>query len=100
MENVELRMRFSERIRWLIQRHTRFGGTGVVPRPKVEEIGDELGMSKVMACEEFLALQGSLWDMYNDSIDDSIAFNITKSTATNRLEPGRRWLAIKDVIVL
>ena len=56
MGDVPQRMRFSERIRWLIQRNTRFGGTGVVHRRKVEEIGDDLGMSRVAACELFFAL--------------------------------------------
>jgi len=46
--------RFSERIKWLIQRNTRFGGTGVVQRRKVEEIEANLGMSKVAACGWFL----------------------------------------------
>ena len=45
--------RFSERIRWLIQRNTRFGGTGVVLRQEVEEIGANLGMSEVGSCEGF-----------------------------------------------
>lgn len=86
---------FSERIGWLIQRNTRFGGTGTVHRWKVEEIGADLGMSKVAACEQFLALQGSLWDVYTDNV----AFSMAGSTETNRLEPTRRWLAINDVIV-
>jgi hypothetical protein len=89
-------MRFSEEIRWLIQRNTRFGGTGVVQRGSVEEIGANLGMSKVAACEQFLALQGSLWDVYTGSM----AFSTAKSTETNRLEPARRWLTINDVMVL
>jgi hypothetical protein len=96
MEDVPQRMRFLERIRWLIQQNTRFGGTSVVHRLKVEEIGANLGMSKVAACEQFLALQGSLWDVYTGSM----AFSMAKSAATNRLEPARRWLAINDVIVL
>ena len=96
MEDVPLRMQFSERIRWFIQRNTRFGGTGVVYRRKVEEIGTNLGMSKVAACEQFLALQGSLWDVYTGSM----AFSKTESAETNRLEPARRWWAINDVIVL
>ena len=89
-------MRFSEEIRWLIQRGTRFGVTGVVRRLKVEEIGANIGMSEVAACERFLALQGSLWDVYNDSM----ALSMTGSAETNRLEPARRWAAINDVIVL
>jgi len=89
-------MRFSEEIRWLIQRGTRFGGTGVVRRLKVEEIGANIGMSEVAACERFLALQGSLWDVYNGSM----ALSMTGSAETNRLEPARRWAAIKDIIVL
>jgi hypothetical protein len=89
-------MRFSERIRWLIQQNTRFGGTGIVHRLKVEEIGANLGMSKVAACEQFLALQGSLWNVYTGSM----AFSMAKSRETNRLEPARRWLAINDVTVL
>jgi hypothetical protein len=60
-------MQFSERIGWLIQQNTRFGGTGIVHRPKVEEIGADLGMSNIAACERFLALQGSLWDVYTGS---------------------------------
>jgi hypothetical protein len=96
MEDVPPRMRFSEEIRWLIQRNTRFGGTGVVQRGSVEEIGANLGMSKVAACEQFLALQGSLWDVYTGSM----AFSTAKSTETNRLEPARRWLTINDVMVL
>jgi len=96
MASVTQLMQFSERIRWLVQQNTRFGGTGVVSRLKVEEIGTNLGMSKVAACEQFLALQGSLWDVYTGSI----AFSTAKSTETNRLEPARRWLAINDVLVL
>lgn len=52
--------RFSERIKWLIQRNTRFGGTGVVQRWKVEEMGANLGMSKVAACEQFLSPRKSM----------------------------------------
>ena len=96
MEAVPPQMRFSERIRWLIQQNTRFGGTGVVHRRKVEEIGDDLGMSKVAACELFFALRGSLWDMYTGSL----AFSTAESAETDRLEPTRRWLTIDDVIVL
>ena len=96
MRDIQPPMRFSERIRWLIQRNTRFGGTGVVHRRKVEEIGVDLGMSKIAACEQFLALQGSLWDVYTDSM----VFSTAKSVETNRLEPARRWLAINDVTVL
>jgi hypothetical protein len=96
MGGVPPQMRFSERIKWLIQRNTRFGGTGVVHRLKVEEIGAILGMSEVAACEEFLTLQGSLWDVYNGSL----AFSMTGSAETKRLEPARRWAAINDVIVL
>jgi hypothetical protein len=96
MGDVPQRMRFSERIRWLIQRNTRFGGTGVVYRRKVEQIGDDLTMSKVAACELCCALRGSLWDVYTDSL----AFSTAESAETNRLEPTRRWLAINDVIVL
>ena len=96
MEDVPPLMRFSERIGWLIQRNTRFGGTGVVHRRKVEEIGTKLGMSKVAACEQFLALRGTLWDVYTGSM----AFSTDESAETNRLEPARRWSAINDVIVL
>jgi hypothetical protein len=96
MGDVPQRMRFSERIRWLIQRNARFGGTGVVYRRKVEQIGDDLAMSKVAACELFFALRGSLWDVYTGSL----AFSTAESAETNRLEPTRRWLAINDVIVL
>lgn len=96
MEDVPQLMQFSERIRWLVQQNTRFGGTGVVNRRKVEEIGAILGMSNVAACEQFLSLQGSLWDVYTGSM----AFSTVKSTETNRLEPARRWLAINDVLVL
>jgi len=96
MADVPQRMRFSERIRWLIQQNTRFGGTGVVHRQKLEKIGANLGMSKVAACEQFLALQGSLWDVYTGSR----AFSMATSAETNRLEPARRWLAINDVTVL
>jgi hypothetical protein len=46
MEDVPPRMRFSEGIGSLIRHNTRFGGTGVVHRRKVEEIGTDLGMSK------------------------------------------------------
>jgi len=53
MEDVLPLMRFSERIGWLIQQNTRFGGTGVVHRRKVEEIGTNLGMSKVATWNSF-----------------------------------------------
>jgi hypothetical protein len=96
MEDVPPLIRFSERIGWLIQQNTRFGGTGVVHQRKVEEIGTNLGMSKVAACEKFLALRGTLWDVYTGSM----AFSTAESAETNRLEPARRWLAINDVIVL
>ncbi len=96
MGDIPPQMRFSEEIRWMILRSTRFGGTGVVRRLRVEEIGANMGMSAVAACEQFLALQGSLWDVYNGSL----AFSMTESAETNRLEPARRWAAINDVIVL
>jgi len=96
MGDVPPQMRFPEEIRWLIQRNTRFGGTGVVRRLKVEELGANLGMSKAAACEMFLALRGSLWDVCTGSL----AFSTAESAETNRLEPSRRWLAINDVIVL
>jgi hypothetical protein len=96
MGDVPQPMQFSERIGWLIQQNTRFGGTGVVHRLKVEEIGADLGMSRIAACERFLALQGSLWDVYTGSR----AFSMVTSAETNRLEPARRWLAINDVTVL
>jgi hypothetical protein len=53
MGDVPQRMQFSERIGWLIQRNTRTGGAGVVHRLKVEEIGADLGMSKIAAYERF-----------------------------------------------
>ena len=96
MGDVRPQTRFSQEIRWMIQRSTRFGGTGVVHRQKVEEIGANLGMSKVAACEWFLALQGSVWDVYTGSR----AFSMATSAETNRLEISRRWLAINDVTVL
>ena len=96
MGGVPPQMRFSEEIRWMIQRSTRFGGTGVVRRLNVEELGANTGMSAVEACERFLALQGSLWDVYNGSL----AFSMSESAETNRLEPARRWATINDVIVL
>ena len=96
MGDVPQRMQFSERIGWLIQRNTRFGGAGVVHRLKVEEIGADLGMLKIAAYERFLALQGSLWDVYTGSR----AFSMVTSAETNRLEPDRRWLTINDVTVL
>ena len=96
MGGVPTQTRFSQEVRWLIQRSTRFGGTGVVRRLKVEQIGANMGMSEVGACERFLALQGSLWDVYNGSL----AFSMSESTETNRLEPARRWTTINDVIVL
>jgi hypothetical protein len=64
MGDVPPQMQFLQEIRWMIQRNTRFGGTGVVRRLKVEEIGANLGMLEVAACEQFLAVQGSLWDVY------------------------------------
>ena len=96
MGGVPPQMQFSEEIRWMIQCSTRFGGTGVVRRLNVEEIGANMGMSAVAACERFLALQGSLWDVYNGSL----AFSMSESAETNRLEPARRWATINDVIVL
>jgi hypothetical protein len=96
MGGVPPQMQFSQEIRWMIQRSTRFGGTGIVRRLKVEEIGANMGMSAVEACERFLALQGSLWDVYNGSL----AFSMSESAETNRLEPAWRWATINDVIVL
>ena len=96
MGDVPPQMRFSQEIRWMIQRSTRFGGTGVVRRLKVEEIGVNIGMSEVGACKRFLALQGSLWDVCNGSL----AFSMSESAETNRLEPARRWAAVNDVVVL
>ena len=62
----------------------------------MEEIGADLGMSRIAACERFLALQGSLWDVYAGSR----AFSMATSAEANRLEISRRWLAINDVTVL
>ena len=96
MGDASLRMRFPIEIRWLIQRNTRFGGTAVIHRYKVEEVGVGLGMPEVAACEQFLALQGSLWDVYNGDL----AYSMIGSAETSHLEPARRWVAINGVVVL
>ena len=89
-------MRFPIEIRWLIQRNTRFGGTAAIHRYKVEEVGAGLGMSEGAACEQFLALQGSLWYVYNGDL----AYSMIGSPETSHLEPARRWVAINRVVVL
>ena len=96
MGDVPPRMRFSMEIRSLIGRNTRFGGTAIIHRYKVGEIGANIGMSEVEACERFLALQGSLWDVYNGDL----AYSMIESAETSQLEPARRWVAINGVVVL
>ncbi len=96
MGDVPPRIRFSMEIRWLIQRNTRFGSTAVIHRHKMEEVGANIGMSEVAACEQFLALQGSLWDVYNADL----SYSMIESAQTSQLKPARRWLAINRVIVL
>ena len=78
MGDAPQRMRFSENIRWLIQRNTRFGGTGVVRRLKVEKVGTDLGMSEAAACEQFLALRGSLWDVCTGSLERVMNFGVRR----------------------
>jgi hypothetical protein len=101
MGDISPRMRFAEEIRQLI--HENFGpgypsvidDASVVNRRQVEAIGRSLGMTEGEACRNFWALQGELWDVHTKSMARSLI-----AGGDDPEEPGRRWLVIKDVILL
>ena len=89
------RRRFQEKLRRLIERKTRQPqGTTEILRSEVEVIGASLGMLEDEACEEFLGLRGSLWDLYTGSIFDSMIPS-AKGDA-----PPRNWFAFTDVYLI
>jgi hypothetical protein len=89
------RSRFEEKLRRLLERKTRrLQGTGEILRSEVEVIGASLGMSEEDACESFLGLRGSLWDLHTNNVFDS-----TISSAKGEAAP-RNWFAFTDVYLI
>ena len=86
------RRRFQEKLRRLLERKTgRPQGTAEILRSEVEVIGASLGMSEDEACEEFLGLRGSLWNLRTNSVFDSMI-----PSAKGEASP-RNWFAFTDV---
>src|ERR671933_256987 len=89
------RRRFREKLRRLIERKMRQPqGTTDILRSEVEVIGASLGMLEDEACEEFLGLRGSLWDLHTGSVFDSMVLS-AKGEA-----PPRNWFAFTDVYLI
>ena len=89
------RRRFREKLRRLIERKTRQPqGTAEILRSEVEVVGASLGMLEDEACEEFLGLRGSLWDLRTGSV-----FNSMIPSAKGEAPP-RNWFAFTDVYLI
>ena len=89
------RRRFQEKLRRLLERKTRRPqGTAEILRSEVEVIGASLGMSEDEACEGFLGLRGSLWDLRTNSLFDSMIPS-AKGEA-----PPRNWFAFTNVYLV
>ena len=86
---------FRGEARRLLERKTRqLQGTGEILRSEVEIIGASLGMSEEEACEAFLGLRGSLWDLRTNNVFDS-----TIPSAKGEAAP-RNWFAFTDVYLI
>ena len=89
------RRRFQEKLRRLIERKARQRqGTAEILRSEVEIVGASLGMLEDEACEEFLGLRGSLWDLRTNSMFDSMIPS-AKGEA-----PPRNWFAFTNVYLI
>ncbi|HZB84179.1 MAG TPA: hypothetical protein VE288_15195 [Rubrobacteraceae bacterium] len=89
------RRRFREKLRRLIERKERQPqGTAEILRSEVEVVGASLGMLEDEACEEFLGLRGSLWDLRTASV-----FNSMIPSAKGGAPP-RNWFAFTDVYLI
>jgi hypothetical protein len=80
---------FSERIKWLIQRNTRFGGTGVVQRLKVEEIGATLGCRTLPPANSF-SLSKAVYGTYTPVAGPLVRPHPPKRTVWSPLGGGWR----------
>jgi hypothetical protein len=91
-DDATRRLRFREKLRQLIERKTRQPqGTAEILRVEVEVVGASLGMSEDKACNEFLSLRGSLWDLRTGNVFDSMI------PSARGEAPPRNWFAFTDV---
>ena len=89
------RRRFREKLGRLIERKARQPhGTAEILRSEVEVVGASLGMLDDEACEEFLGLRGSLWDLRAGNV-----FNSMIPSAKGEAPP-RNWFAFTDVYLI
>ena len=104
MRNVPQQMQFSVRIGQLIQQHTRFGGTGVVHRLKVEKIGADFVTEDyrellnqpevtavIIATDEHLHVEPIL-----ASVERGVPMLIEKPLATDLAQSAKVLKAIED----
>jgi VIT1/CCC1 family predicted Fe2+/Mn2+ transporter len=89
------KQQFREQVRHLIAEKLTGSASATVSRQEVEDIGASLGMKSDEACQEFLALQDTLWATRTGSIAAS-----TSTTDESRAySPPRNWSAFKDVVL-
>ena len=87
------RLRFREEIWRFMEKKTRLGPTDSL-RAEVEVIGASLGLTEEEACEEFLELQGVLWNIRSGDLFASMV------PSAKGEDPPRNWFAFTNVYLL
>ena len=95
MHDPPQRQEFRERVRDLIARKSAGGAPATVSRQDVEDMGAALGMKSNEACQEFLALHGTLWTTRAGSM---VASRV-ETDESRAYPPPRNWTAFEDVVL-
>jgi hypothetical protein len=95
MHDPPQRQQFRERIRDLIARKSARGAEVSVSRQDVEDIGASLGMKSDEACQEFLALYGTLWTTRTGTI----AASRVETDESRAYPPPRNWSTFEEVVL-
>jgi hypothetical protein len=89
------KQRFRQQVRHLIAEKLTGSASATVSRQEIEDVGASLGMKSDEACQEFLALHGTLWTTRAGSMAASRV-----ETDESRAYPSpRNWSAFEDVVL-
>ncbi len=96
MHDPPQRQRFREQVRYLIARKSAEDVSASVGRQEIEDIGASLGMKSDEACQEFLALYGTLWTTRAGSMEAGRV----ETDESRAYPPPRNWSAFDGVALL
>ncbi len=90
------KQRFRQQLRHLIAEKLTGSASATVSRQEIEDVGSSLGMKSDEACQEFLALHGTLWT----TRAGSMAASRVETDESRAYPPPRNWSAFEDVVLL